>query len=396
MGRIFGIHLKKAVPMLTRQVQLRNLDELTPERLSPLIELQPQLLFLFAASRYFREARLVERLATLLPNCQRVGCSTAGEVSMEGSYDDSLSLTALRFDRPALNVVTTELLGMQDSMAAGARIGAQLRDSRPHTVLLFAPGTDINGSHLVEGLAAALPDTKIAGGLAGDGVAFKDTFTIYDRRVSSRQIVAVALTGTNLKAGFGSYGGWKPFGPVRRVTRATHNILYELDGEPALAMYKRYLGDYASQLPASGLLFPFSILDTERCEVGLIRTILGIDEANNSLILAGNVHDNGFVQLMHANTDALVNGAAMAAADLRAANGTVLQGKGFGLMISCVGRKLVMGGRTDEELEAVINELGTQHTYAGFHSYGEINPGNAKVGCSLYNQTMTVTFLNEE
>jgi hypothetical protein len=378
--------------MLTKQLQLKSLDELTAERLAPVIELKPQLLFLFAASKYFRDPALAERLTKLLPNCERIGCSTSGEITMQSGYEDSISLTALRFDDPAFTVVTTELQDMDDSMAAGGRISAQLRNSLPHTVLLFAPGTDINGSRLVEGLIAASPKARIAGGLAGDGLDFKSTFTLCNNRVSPRQIVAVAFTGENIVANFGSYGGWRPFGPVRRVTRAASNVLFELDGEPALDVYKRYLGKYASQLPASAFLFPFSILNADRQEVGLIRTILKVNESDGSLTLAGNVHDNGFLQLMNASTDALVNGAATSAAAAHAS----IKGQGFGMMISCVGRKLAMGGRNEEELEAVIDELGSNHAYAGFYSYGEISPGSADVGCSLYNQTMAVTFLGEK
>jgi hypothetical protein len=320
-----------------------------------------------------------------------VGCSTAGEISSQGSESDSLLINALHFDTPALQVSSVKLNGMADSNAAGERLGLLLAEAKPHTVLIFAPGTAINGSQLIEGLSAQLPGVRIAGGLAGDGADFKETFTLCDENVASDQIVAIGLSSPQLAVGFGSYGGWKPFGPARSVTRADHNVLYELDGEPALNIYKRYLGEHANALPASGLLFPFSMLSDQRKEIGLIRTILAIDETAGSLILAGDIHEGGFLQLMHASTDALVDGATEAA-EAAAIEG---KGQGFGLLISCVGRKLVMGGRTDEEVDAVSDTLGNEHVYAGFHSYGEISPGNTQVGCNLYNQTMTIAFLRE-
>jgi hypothetical protein len=257
--------------------------------------------------------------------------------------------------------------------------------------LCFAPGTHINGSALIKGMMSALPGVRIAGGLAGDGADFHQTFTLHDGEVGADQVVAVGFSSDHLRAGFGSYGGWKPFGPARQVTRARHNVLYELDGEPALEVYKRYLGDHAQRLPSSGLLFPFSMLTSDRREVGLIRTILSVSEADGSLTLAGDVIEQGYLQLMHASTDALVEGAT-SAAEAACVPG---DSPGFALLVSCVGRKLVMGGRTDEEVDAVVDVLGAQHAYAGFHSYGEISPGASDVRCDLYNQTMTVTFLRE-
>jgi len=377
--------------MLAKQLCVEKLAEVTPAALAPLGAIAPQLLLVFASPAHFRDPDLVPRLKAAFPGAHCVGCSTAGEISNRGSESDSLLINALHFDAPALQVTSVKLAGMADSYAAGERLGAQLAKAQPHTVLIFAPGTAINGSQLIEGLNAQLPAARIAGGLAGDGADFRETFTLCDETVANDQVVASGLASPLLAVGFGSYGGWKPFGPARSVTRADHNVLYELDGEPALNVYKRYLGEHANSLPASGLLFPFSMLSDQREEVGLIRTILAIDEVAGSLVLAGDIYEGGFLQLMHASTDALVDGATEAAESAQI-NGS---GQGFALLISCVGRKLVMGGRTDEEVDAVSDTLGSEHVYAGFHSYGEISPGKTETGCNLYNQTMTIAFLRE-
>lgn len=377
--------------MQVKQLRLVDIESLTPERLSPLQAIAPQLVLVFGSTRLFEHPELSSRLHTVFPDAVRVGCSTAGEISDQGTDDDSLLIHALHLDHGGLHVVHTRLSGMEDSEAAGRRMGEALLPHNVHTALVFAPGTNINGSSLIDGITAILLSTRVAGGLAGDGPHFRQTYTLHDRSIAGDQVVVIGFSSTHLQAGFGSYGGWKPFGPVRQVTRAQNNVLYELDGKPALSVYKRYLGEHAAQLPSSGLLFPFSMLSKDREEVGIIRTILAIDEEKGSLILAGDVFDNGYLQLMHANADSLVDGAIIAA------EAAALPGdsQGFVLLVSCVGRKLVMGGRTDEEVDAVIETLGKQHVYGGFHSYGEISPGNTQVGCNLYNQTMTVTFIRE-
>ncbi|MEI8327080.1 MAG: FIST C-terminal domain-containing protein, partial [Betaproteobacteria bacterium] len=256
-------------------------------------------------------------------------------------------------------------------------------------------GVNINGSARIDGMTAQLgAAVPIAGGLAGDDGAFQKTYTLCNQGVSCTRLVAVGLKGEALQFARGSFGGWKPFGRARRVTRSANNVLYELDGEPALEIYKRYLGEHAKDLPGSGLLFPFEMLGDAREPTGLIRTILGVNEADGSMTLAGAISQGGYLRLMHAQTDSLVDGAQEAA---RATLRLMAQptGAGLALLVSCVGRKLLMGGRVDEETEIVHTTLGAQATLAGFYSYGEIGPGPKILSCQLHNQTMTISYLSE-
>jgi hypothetical protein len=207
-------------------------------------------------------------------------------------------------------------------------------------------------------------------------------------------VVAVGLYGEALDFAHGSFGGWEPFGPARKVTRCDGNVLYELDGEPALGVYKRYLGDHAKGLPASGLLFPFAMLGEDHDAIGLIRTILGVDEASGSLTLAGAIDDGGYLKLMHASTDRLVNGAeaaAKAAEKMHAADGDSLA-----ILVSCVGRKLVMGDRVDEEVEAVAEGFRQQGDPDRLLFLWRDQPLHAGGACHLHNQTMTITWMGEK
>jgi hypothetical protein len=283
---------------------------------------------------------------------------------------------------------------MDDSFAAGERLGRQIAAVNLKSVLIFGPGVQINGSALVNGMSSIIgTEIPITGGLAGDGGAFRQTFTLGSEGITDNAVVAVGLCGDRLRFGHGSFGGWEAFGPARKVTRCSGNILYELDGEPALAVYKRYLGDHARDLPASGLLFPFAMLGEDHNALGLIRTILAVDEATGSLTLAGEINADGYLKLMHASTDKLVNGAEAAAEAAVAMQD--IPGDTLAILVSCVGRKLVMGNRVDEEVEAVGDVFGSKAVLTGFYSYGEISPFTPGASCKLHNQTMTVTLLGE-
>jgi hypothetical protein len=359
---------------------------------SALAAIEPNLVLAFGSVDALRQGAAA--IADAFPLAQRAGCSTAGEITAQGVEDGTLVVTALHFDHTRMVQVSTVLSGMDDSFAAGQRLASALPLAELRAILIFGQGVQINGSAVLSGMTEIV-GTKVAitGGLAGDGGAFAQTWVLDEQGVSSDRLTCVGLYGGALQFAHGSFGGWSPFGPARKVTRSVNNVLFELDGESALEVYKRYLGEHASGLPASGLLFPFAMLGSDHSEVGLIRTILGVDEVAGSLTLAGDIDPDGYLRLMHASTDALVDGAEAAAEAAKAMQTN--RDDGLALLVSCVGRKLVMGGRVDEEVEAVGEVFGQGATLAGFYSYGEISPFTAGVECKLHNQTMTITYIAE-
>jgi hypothetical protein len=378
------------------KIEQRRVGESGWERadLAPLSALDPHLVWVFGAIERLAADGALERLSALFPGAELMGCTTAGEIGGDGVTDGGLVLTAMRFAHPAFRLAVTDLDGMEDSAAAGRRLAEQLRGDGLHDVVVLGQGVQINGSALIDGLHSVLPTgVDISGGLAGDGGAFKETRTVSRHAISARQIVALGFYDPRTRLHHGTFHGWRPFGPARKVTRAQGNVLIELDGEPALDIYKRYLGSHAKDLPASGLLFPFEMLGEDRNAVGLIRTILGVDEARGSLVLAGDVEENGYLRLMHASADSLVDGAHTAAE--RALADGALPGESLALLVSCVGRKLVMGARVDEEVEAVAGVFGQRAKVTGFYSYGEISPLFSGLDCKLHNQTMTITHITE-
>jgi hypothetical protein len=355
----------------------------------------PDLIIAFGAKEFFSTATLYNQIKKHFPDSLLVGCSTAGEIASDRVYDNSCILSAIRFESTQVKAVTTRIESMEDSQAAGERLGKLLPHQHLKSVFILGTGVAINGSALVAGLQAVLPaDTGISGGLAADGGAFSQTWTFGPEGSSDQHLVLVGFYGDKVKLSYGTFAGWEPFGPARKVTACEQNVLYELDGAPALDVYKRYLGDYAKDLPGSGLLFPFEMLDSEREKQGIFRTILGVNHEDNSLTLAGDILPNGYLRLMHASTEKLISGAENAA-QLAKKNTSSEQGKSLAILVSCIGRKLVMGDRVDEEVEAVADTLGKNTSITGFYSNGEISDNNFHGECRLHNQTMTITWITE-
>lgn len=381
--------------MEIRQIMLTQHAE-AQAKLGILAQINPTLILVFGAIPFFDNGGVLDELRRQCPRAAIAGCSTAGEICGSVVHDGTCVITAVAFERATAQTAVTRLASMTDSFGAGARLGNALPREGLVAVVVFGTGVRINGSALVRGLQSSLPPTvKISGGLAADAGAFQRTWTMGPLGCADDQIVAVGLYGESLRLAYGSFAGWVPFGPARRVTRSVDNVLYELDCERALDIYKRYLGEHAARLPASGLLFPFEMLSERQEKRGIFRTILGIDAKEGSLTLAGDIDPNGYLKLMYANTERLIDGAEAAAeAALQ-----VMQTRpetALALLVSCVGRKLVMGDRVDEEVEVVGELFGMGTTMTGFYSNGEIAGGEFAGDCHLHNQTMTITWIAED
>jgi hypothetical protein len=353
-----------------------------------------QLVLVFGQRLVLQTPGLVGRIAEAYPAARVIGCSTAGEIAGVHVQDESVVVTAVAFENARVQVATAAVESGVSSEETGAALAAQLSAMAGlRHVLVLSDGLHVNGSELVRGLAAGLPaDVPVTGGLAGDGADFASTVVVNGPDVRDRLVVAVGFAGERLRIGYGSLGGWDPFGPERVVTRAVGNVLYELDGQSALALYRRYLGDESRLLPASGLLFPLSIRH-DRSARGVVRTILSVNDADQSLTFAGDIPNGALAQLMRANFDRLVEGASEAARISVKAPGNTRPS--LALLISCVGRKMVLKQRVEEEVEAVQEVVGPAAVLAGVYSYGEISPFSPDAKCELHNQTMTVTTWSE-
>ena len=356
-----------------------------------------QLVLVFGSRGCLSQPAILRQLRADYPAAILFGCTTAGEIAGDEVIDDSVVATAVHFEKTALDAACVRIADYSSSAAAGEALARKLEQQGLSHVLVLSDGLQVNGSDLVRGLTAALPSpVTISGGLSGDSSRFEQTLVVFgDPRqqadaAQSGWIAAVGFRGESLRTACGSLGGWDPFGPERRITRSDGNVLYELDGQSALGLYKRYLGEHAADLPSSGLLFPLAIR-AEGDDAVLVRTILAVSDADESVTFAGDVPQGQYARLMKANFDRLVDGATGAAQ--AALSG--LANPDLAVLISCVGRKLVLKQRVEDEIEGVRDVLGPRSCLTGFYSYGEISPFVTGTRCELHNQTMTITTFSE-
>lgn len=350
-----------------------------------------RLVLAFGAGDLLR-ARYAE-LREAYPVARLLGCSTAGEILGASVEDETVVATAVDFKSTTIRGVMSRVDDLEHSRAAGGMLARELVGEGLVHVFVVSDGLSVNGSELVKGIVEGLPSgIGVTGGLAGDGPRFKRTLSFLDSPPDTGMVAAIGFYGTRLKVGYGSFGGWDPFGVEWEITRSRGSVLYELDGQSALELYRTFLGDHAAGLPATGLLFPLSLRIPD-ARGPIVRTLLAVDEKEGSLTFAGDVPRGSYARFMKANFNRLVEGAARAAQDSLVGFGGA---PNLAILISCVGRKLVLKQRIEEEIDAVRDVLGDRTAVAGFYSYGELAPFAPLGPCELHNQTMTITTFAEE
>lgn len=354
---------------------------------------QAQLVLVFGQRTLLEKTLPYQGLQSSFPNAQIIICSSSGQISNNCNVESDIVATAISFDKSSIKATEIDILSNNNIDDLGEKIKHDLLTPDLKSILILSEGTYINGTELINELINQTNGlVPIFGGLAGDEYNFKKTIVGLNADATSGKIVAIGFYGNHIHFGYGSEGGWGDFGPEREVTQSEKNILYKVGDRFALDLYKEYLGKYAEELPGSSLYFPLSMKENID-STSVVRTILSIDEEKKSMTFAGNIPEGSYVRMMKGNVDKLIDASSKAAQ--KTAN-EQSQNPQLALLVSCVGRRIVLGERVSEELEVVKEIFGKDTILCGFYSYGEISPTLKNVACELHNQTMTIATIFEE
>ena len=358
---------------------------------------KPDMLWAFAAVSY-NQQRVLDGIASVAPGTQIIGCTTDGEISTAGLSVNSVVMMAMVSDRIRFHTSFVEQLS-KDSYEAGVELGESFQGLNCRYIQIFSDGLCGNADKIIQGIKASLgDDIKIAGGTAGDSGDFNRTYQYFGDRVLTDSIVGVAFEG-DFALGTGTACGWFPVGIAKKVTRSVENVVYELDGQPALQAYEKYLGKHADLLPAVGVEYPLGLLGRDGDEMDdsyfLCRATMGVDRQSGAIVFAGNVPEGTSVKMTIGNEADIIQAAGQAAQ----AALTKLQGGNAALkpkaifLYSCMARKIVLGSRTNEEILAIQDVIGRDVPVIGFYTYGEFAPIGNSDHSYFHNETATMTVI---
>lgn len=324
---------------------------------------------------------------------QLIGCTTAGEISNSGLSINSAVLGGIVSDTLNFQIVTVQGLE-KDSVAAGRHLAASF-SSAPRYLQVFSDGLTGNGCAILRGIADVLGvNVPVSGGAAGDNGNFVKTFQFGRDRIYSDAICGIGFYG-DFKLGTGVKSGWAPIGLAKQVTRARGKTVYELNGEPALNVFERFLGQHAEKLPAIGVEYPlgFTSFLEGSDEQGqyVLRATMSVDRKERSITFAGEIPEGAMVNMTCGDKTSILKAAEAAAREARCAIGDTPPKVVF--CYSCMARKIVLGRRTEGEIEQVQAQFGPQIPIIGFYTYGEFSPVGPVAPSHLHNETITLSVL---
>jgi len=363
------------------------------KELDKTLDSKSTLIIVYGSTNFSQIKDGFDQLKNNFPNSTIVGNSTSGEIYNDELYEHTLTLAIIKFEKTKIKTISTTVENPEQSYQSGISIAKQLEDEKLKSIFILSDGLNVNGSQLTKGINSVFKNNiLVTGGLAGDDANFSNTWTLLNDEPKSKQVVAVGFYGDDINVAYGSQGGWTKFGIDRVVTKSNSNVVYEIDGKPALEVYKTYLGDSVKDLPLSGLYYPLMIQEDSNSDEEKVRTILSVNEDDQSITFAGDIPSGSKAMFMKASFEQLVDGASNAVGKMVLSK--YKDQDALNIAISCVGRKLVLGQKTEDEIEAVYQQFGDNVKQIGFYSYGEISPLESG-SCDLHNQTMTLTMMWE-
>jgi hypothetical protein len=324
---------------------------------------------------------------------QIIGCSTSGEISSSGLSINSAVLGGIASDCLDFEIVTVQGL-KKDSEAAGRQL-AESFSSTPRLLQIFSDGLTGNGCAILRGIANVFGDSvPVNGGAAGDNGEFVKTLQFCRDRVYSDAVCGIAFYG-DFRLGIGVQSGWAPIGLSKQVTRACGNIVFELNGEPALDVYERFLGQHAKKLPAIGVEYPLGFLkssaDKNQADHYILRATMSVDRAKRSILFAGEIPEGAIVNMTCGDKTSILEAAGTAAREAISGIGNATPEIIF--CYSCMARKIVLGRRTEEEITRIRAEFDSRIPMIGFYTYGEFCPVGRKSSNYMHNETVTLSVL---
>ncbi len=322
-----------------------------------------------------------------------IGCSTSGEISNASCYENAVVGLFFDLDRAFYRIHASSTL--DKSLYSSCFEAGQIADSafsNPAAILLSG-GVSIDAEQLVYGMRDGVGrEIPLFGGQAGDNMKLEATWAFSNDVMTDNGIACLILDNDRVEVRGLATSGWEAIGDQNTITRADGNVVYEINGEPALDVFLKYFGFFSNSPDPNNDFASVSAqypLQMERDNgVTVLRTPLFVNTDEKALILGGAVREGerfrfsispGFDVI-----DKTINEFSGLAREVQNPDAVVL--------FSCKGRHFALGPLLEEEVEGVFNHW--RAPMAGFLTYGEIGTPDGGV-CEFHNETCSLVLLKE-
>jgi len=318
------------------------------------------------------------------PGIELVGCTTDGEITpVRGFTEDSSALLLLNSDAITFSAAVAEHLSEDTTRSVKIAYdkAREKLSSEPAAALVLPDGLTTMGISIDEILKSVMGDSMaIIGGSAGDGFILEQTFQFVGHQVYSDAMPILLLEG-ELEIAVDIATGPVPYGDYYPVDRAEDNIIYKIDGVPALEFYERFYGTYIEDRELS--FFPLAVYSRDS-EYFVLRDSIEVDRKDGSISFVGRIEGPCRVRLTQVTREETLRSAHDGTKRILSAFGG--EHPDLVLLFSCTSRRHVLGSRTDEEL-AVLRKDVQQVPFFGFYCYGEISPFSVGQSVKFHSDT---------
>ncbi|MCB9755079.1 MAG: FIST C-terminal domain-containing protein [Myxococcales bacterium] len=371
--------------MDARALQADSLDELV-EGLDELLadDFRPTLAIVFVAV-----AHDLEELARVFASreIELVGVTSSGEFVDDTVYEEAIVGLLLAADRASYFTRLVDGAG-KSSREVGAALGRFAAEScaRPG-LLVFSAGLKADGEQIVSGVLDAVDQgAPLFGGLAGDDLTLHRTSVALGESICHDGALALVFDQARVELRGVASSGWQPIGASKTVTRAEGNLVFEIDGQPAIDVYKTILHTTGSEGMMESEL-PLLVYRDDGSAV--VRTAMMTDHERGALVYAGTVRQGARVRFASPPGFEITE---HAVAEVKAFQEREAPAADAVLIASCKGRHLALGPMVEDEIEA-LHELWARPT-VGFFSFGEIGRLTGS-GTDFHNNTFSLVTIRE-
>ena len=380
--------------MRTKNISAASIAELR-QSMDAIIanEFQPTLAFVFSAKDLpFKELPSLFKAY----NISLLGCTTMGEIFNEEICKNSFSVLLMDISVQDFHIFQKDYTDKGVYATAFDLGQAAVNTFDNPGIIVYSSGITVDGAVLVNGIKdGTQKEIPIYGGLAADDFELEATYCFTKNTSSSNGLVAAIINLDKIQLGGLSYSGWGDLGAMHTVTKSKDNVIYEINGQPALEEFFKYFGtieqtpnkeDEFSIIPGQ---FPLKIYRAN--DVSFIRSVLVINPEDKSLMLAGGVKEGDQFRFCAAPDFSVV--------DNTIQNFKKLQDKisqvDAVIMNSCGARLTVFGPILEDELSSIYDYW--DKPMVGFFAYGEIGNTNlVNNNCEFHNVTCSLVTLTEK
>lgn len=319
------------------------------------------LAIVFATINYQTEYEQLHQAVQANSSCDElIGCSGMSVLTSGGEFEEEPAIAVMVLRSEQLSAVSFSAQGTESEVGEQIQANIQSALQDDSLLIIFPDIRAVNPAELVKQIGSDGTVLPVVGAAVSGDATGAQMYHWKDAQATEGGATGVLLSG-NFNTEIGVAQGCQPIGKPREITKADGQIIFELDGEPALENFKGTLQLLTQDdiRRSGGTVFVgIAMDDTNKNPTRgdfLIRNLVGINEQHAALAISEEVKTGQLVQFHLRNPTAAAEEIQAIVAQL--AEKTREQSPAFGLYFNCLGRGKGLYGVTNHDINIIQDQF---------------------------------------